>query len=138
MPYELRQIRAQCLLDRQPVRLEKPILITDMYPHQKKVPDQIGGSEFFPLGIEALEDEMRIVMLVAGNADQRKTINDRQMDGFELIGCQSLQSRQEELIALVQTIFRNLVFPDNGAKRGSIILRRKNLQPFVVFLVCVC
>ena len=56
-----------------------------MHPHQKEVSDQVGGREFLALGIEAFEDEMRIVLLVASNADQRKTINDRQMDGFELI-----------------------------------------------------
>src|SRR4051794_28077806 len=105
MSHELRQIGAQRMLDRQPVRVEKSRLITDMHTHQKEVPNQIGGSEFFPLGIEALEDEMRIVMLVASNADQRKTINDRRVDGFELIGCQSLKSSQEELVASAQTIF---------------------------------
>jgi hypothetical protein len=108
-----------------------------MDPHQKKIADEIGGSKFFSLGIEALEDEMRIIMLVACNADQRKTIHDRQMDSFELVGCQSLHSRQEELIARSQTIFRDLAFPNDRTKRGTIILRGENLQAFVAFLICV-
>jgi hypothetical protein len=70
VPHELCQVVAERLLDRQPVRLEKAILIADMHPHQKKVSDQVSGSEFLALGIEAFKDEMRIVMVVAGNADQ--------------------------------------------------------------------
>jgi hypothetical protein len=34
-----------------------------MDPHQKKIADKIGGSKLFPLGIEALEDKMRVIML---------------------------------------------------------------------------
>jgi hypothetical protein len=80
-----------------------------------------------------------IVVLLAGDAHQRKAVNDGQVEPVKLndIFRQPVELLMEEPVAGAQAAFRYLFLPDDGPEGRTVLLGGQHLKALVALLVGV-
>ena len=108
-----------------------------MYAHQEEVANQISGREFFALGIKTLEYQVGIVMVIAGNAHQRESVDNCNMNLVQIITGDLLDVMCKEPVARGESTFGNSVLLNNCPKRWPIILRWQQFETLITLFKSV-